>query len=82
MQLGEALMNAGGNSFEVLMDAGSNPFVILKRHDNLLRTLADNNISVTAKYDGPEFKKQEDCTEENMEEQDAAMPLFPLKNNS
>ena len=57
MQLGEALMNAGGNSF-----------MILKKYDEFLRTLAANNIEVTAKYDGPEFKKQEDCNEEDMEE--------------
>lgn len=65
MQLGEALMNAGGNSF-----------VILKKYDDFLRTLALNNISVTAKYDGPEFKKQED-----MEERDEEMVLMPLKTN-
>jgi hypothetical protein len=47
MQLGEALMNAGGNSF-----------LILKKYDEFLRTLAANNISVTAKYDGPEFKNK------------------------
>ena len=56
-QLGEAILQSGGNCFAVL-----------KRHDDLLRTLAANNISVTAKYDGPEFKKQEDCTKEDMEE--------------
>jgi cyclopropane fatty-acyl-phospholipid synthase-like methyltransferase len=43
MQLGEALMNAGGNSF-----------LILKKHDDFLRTLAANNIEVTAKYNYPE----------------------------
>jgi len=39
MQLGEALMNAGGNSF-----------LILKQYDDFLRILAANNIEVTAKY--------------------------------
>jgi hypothetical protein len=43
MQLGEALMNAGGNSF-----------MILKKYDEFLRTLAANNIEVTAKYNYPE----------------------------
>ena len=43
MQLGEALMNAGGNSF-----------MILKQYDEFLRTLAANNIEVTAKYNYPE----------------------------
>ena len=43
MQLGEALMNAGGNSFS-----------ILKRYDDFLITLSDNNIEVTAKYNSPE----------------------------
>jgi hypothetical protein len=43
MQLGEALMNAGGNSF-----------LILKKYDDFLRTLAANNIEVTAKYNHPE----------------------------
>jgi len=43
MQLGEALMNAGGNSF-----------LILKKYDDFLRTLASNNIEVTAKYNYPE----------------------------
>ena len=43
MQLGEALMNAGGNSF-----------LILKKYDDFLRTLAANNIEVTAKYNYPE----------------------------
>jgi len=43
MQLGEALMNAGGNSF-----------LILKKYDEFLRTLAANNIEVTAKYNYPE----------------------------
>jgi hypothetical protein len=42
MQLGEALMNAGGNSF-----------LILKKYDDFLRTLASNNIEVTAKYNYP-----------------------------
>jgi hypothetical protein len=39
MQLSEALMNAGGNSF-----------MILKQYDEFLRILAANNIEVTAKY--------------------------------
>ena len=43
MQLGEALMNAGGNSF-----------MILKQYDEFLRILAANNIEVTAKYNFPE----------------------------
>ena len=43
MQLGEALMNAGGNSF-----------LILEKYDDFLRTLAANNIEVTAKYNSPE----------------------------
>jgi hypothetical protein len=43
MQLGEALMNAGGNSFK-----------ILKQYDEFLRILAANNIKVTAKYNYPE----------------------------
>jgi hypothetical protein len=43
MQLGEALMNAGGNSF-----------LILKKYDDFLRTLASNNIEVTAKYNYPD----------------------------
>lgn len=43
MQLGEALMKAGGNSF-----------LILKKYDDFLRTLAANNIEVTAKYNFPE----------------------------
>ena len=51
-----------------LMECGGEPFRILKNYDEFLRTLALNNISVTAKYDGPEFKKQEDCTKEDMEE--------------
>lgn len=41
-----------------LMDSGGEPFKILKNYDEFLRTLALNNISVTAKYDGPEFKKE------------------------
>lgn len=64
-QLGSALMQSGGE-----------PFSILKKYDEFLRTLAANNISVTAKYDGPEFKKQED-----MEERDEEMVLMPLKTN-
>ena len=43
MQLGEAIMNAGGNSF-----------LILKKYDDFLRILAANNIEVTAKYNPPE----------------------------
>ena len=43
MQLGEALMNAGGNSF-----------LILKKYDDFLTTLAANNIEVTAKYNPPD----------------------------
>ena len=64
-QLGEAILLSGGNSFS-----------ILKRHDELLRILAINNIEVTAKYDGPEFKKQED-----MEERDEEMVLMSFKTN-
>jgi hypothetical protein len=43
MQLSEALMNSGGNSF-----------LILKKYDDFLRTLAANNIEVTAKYNPPD----------------------------
>jgi hypothetical protein len=43
VQLSEALMNAGGNSF-----------FILKKYDDFLRTLAANNIEVTAKHNPPE----------------------------
>ena len=39
IQLGEALMNSGGN-----------PFYILKKHEDLLYTLAANKVKVTAKY--------------------------------
>lgn len=39
IQLGEALMNSGGN-----------PFHILKKHEDLLYTLAANKIKVTANY--------------------------------
>ena len=46
-QLGEAIMHSGGN-----------PFMVLKRHDEFLRILAENKIKVTAKYDGPEFKEE------------------------
>ena len=71
MQLGEALMNAGGNSF-----------MILKKYDDFLRTLAANNIEVTAKYNFPEDPDKHLFTEEDIEERDAAMPLIPLKTNS
>ena len=71
MQLGEALMNAGGNSF-----------LILKKYDDFLRTLASNNIEVTAKYNSPEDPDKHLFTKEDIEERDAAMPLIPLKNNS
>jgi hypothetical protein len=64
MQLGEALMNAGGNSF-----------LILKKYDDFLRTLAANNIEVTAKYNYPEDPDKHLFTEEDIEERDAAMPL-------
>lgn len=68
MQLGEALMNAGGNSFS-----------ILKRYDDFLITLADNNIEVTVKYNSPEDPDKHLFTQEDIEERDVAMPL---KNNS
>ena len=55
MQLGEALMNAGGNSF-----------VILKKYDEFLKTLAANNIEVTAKYNYPEDDLQELVKEDPM----------------
>jgi hypothetical protein len=42
-QLGSALMKSGGE-----------PFRILKKYDDFLRTLAANNIEVTAKYKYPE----------------------------
>ena len=55
MQLGEALMNAGGNSFS-----------ILKKYDEFLRTLAANNIEVTAKYNSPEDDLQKLVKEDPM----------------
>jgi len=64
MQLGEALMNAGGNSF-----------LILKKYDDFLRTLAANNIEVTAKYNFSEDPDKHLFTKEDIEERDAAMPL-------
>jgi hypothetical protein len=64
MQLGEALLIAGGNSF-----------MILKKYDDFLRTLAANNIEVTAKYNYPEDPDKHLFTKEDIEEQDAAMPL-------
>jgi hypothetical protein len=54
MQLGEALMNAGGNSF-----------LILKKYDDFLRTLAANNIEVTAKYNPPDETMSLKTTGEN-----------------
>ena len=54
MQLGEALMNAGGNSF-----------LILKKYDDFLRTLASNNIEVTAKYNPPDETMPLKTTGEN-----------------
>jgi hypothetical protein len=54
MQLGEALMNAGGNSF-----------LILKKYDDFLRTLAANNIEVTAKYNPPDETMPLKTTSEN-----------------
>jgi len=54
MQLGEALMNAGGNSF-----------MILKQYDEFLRTIAANNIEVTAKYNYPEEAVPLKTTSEN-----------------
>jgi hypothetical protein len=70
-QLGSALMQSGGE-----------PFRILKKYDEFLRTLAANNIEVTAKYNYPEDPDKHLFTQEDIEERDAAMPLFPLKNNS
>jgi len=55
MQLGEALMNAGGNSFS-----------ILKKYDEFLRTLAANNIEVTAKHNYPEDDLQKLVKEDPM----------------
>jgi hypothetical protein len=55
MQLGEALMNAGGNSF-----------MVLKQYDDFLRTLAANNIEVTAKYNYPEDDLQKLVKEDPM----------------
>lgn len=46
-QFGSAIMSSGGE-----------PFIILKEYDDFLRTLAANSISITAKYDGPEFKEE------------------------
>jgi hypothetical protein len=54
MQLGEALMNAGGNSF-----------MVLKQYDEFLRTLAANNIEVTAKYNPPDETMPLKTTGEN-----------------
>ena len=47
-QLGEAILQSGGNCFAVL-----------KRHDDLLRTLAANKISITAKYDLQKLVKED-----------------------
>jgi hypothetical protein len=55
MQLSEALMNAGGNSF-----------MILKQYDEFLRILAANNIEVTAKYNPPEDDLQKLVTSDPM----------------
>ena len=54
-QQGEALMNAGGNSF-----------LILKKYDDFLRTLAANNIEVIAKYNSPEDDLQKLVKEDPM----------------
>jgi hypothetical protein len=54
-QLGSALMQSGGE-----------PFVILKRYDGFLRTLAANNIEVTAKYNYPEDDLQKLVKEDPM----------------
>ena len=54
MQLGEALINAGGNSF-----------MVLKQYDEFLRTLAANNIEVTAKYNPPDETMPLKTTGEN-----------------
>lgn len=67
MQLGEALMNAGGNSFS-----------ILKRYDDFLITLADNNIEVTAKYNSPEDDLQKLVKEDPMWQK----PLISLVQNN
>lgn len=53
-QLGEAILKSGGNSF-----------AILKRFDKFLRILAENKISITAKYDLPRPSyEQQNMTEE------------------
>ena len=54
-QLGEAILLSGGNSFS-----------ILKRHDELLRILAINNIRVTAKQNYPEDDLQKLVKEDPM----------------
>ena len=54
-QLGSALMQSGGE-----------PFVILKKYDEFLRTLAANNIEVTAKYNSPEDDLQKLVKEDPM----------------
>lgn len=54
-QLGEAILLSGGNSFS-----------ILNRHDELLRILAINNITVTAKHNYPEDDLQKLVNEDPM----------------
>ena len=54
-QLGSALMQSGGE-----------PFRILKKYDEFLRTLAANNIEVTAKYNSPEDDLQKLVKEDQM----------------
>jgi hypothetical protein len=54
-QLGSALMQSGGE-----------PFRILKKYDEFLRTLAANNIEVTAKYNSPEDDLQKLVKEDPM----------------
>ena len=54
-QIGSALMQSGGE-----------PFVILKKYDELLRILAINNITVTAKHNYPEDDLQKLVKEDPM----------------
>ena len=49
-----------------LMQSGGEPFRILKKYDEFLRTLAANNIEVTAKYNSPEDDLQKLVKEDPM----------------
>ena len=46
-QLGKAILTSRGC-----------PFTLLEQHDCFLTSIAKNKISITAKYDGPEFKEE------------------------